>query len=213
MQIIHYPHPALRYQSVEVQQIDGTLRKVVRKMFDLMYEANGIGLAANQVGLPFRFFIVNLAARPGNSDEELVFINPVIRKRKGSVMGEEGCLSLPGLYGDVPRAEQVTIDAFDLQGEGFAMQLTDLPARVVQHESDHLEGVMFTDRIQEFDPTDAPVEALTSFEQNFKQAQAEQFFADSESLQSDLEAMAALGKIPADFLTRPVHKLVPPDLS
>ena len=80
MQIVPFPHPALRFKSVDVTQIDGTLRETVAKMFELMYEANGIGLAANQVGLPFRFFIVNLAGRKGEPDEELVFINPVITK-------------------------------------------------------------------------------------------------------------------------------------
>ena len=213
MQIVHYPHPALRFKSVDVQQIDGTLRKVVRKMFDLMYEANGIGLAANQVGLPFRFFIVNLNARPGNEDEELVFINPVLSKRKGDVVGEEGCLSLPGLYGDVQRAETITIEAFDLSGQGFAMDLDDLPARVVQHDTDHLDGIMFTDHIKEGEESDQAELELLKFVKNFRDAQADKLFVVDEALQASVQAMADSGKISADFLSTPVHKLTPPEIN
>ncbi|MCA9000151.1 MAG: peptide deformylase, partial [Planctomycetaceae bacterium] len=87
MQIVPFPHPALSYKSSEVKQIDASLRKTIAKMFELMYQANGIGLAANQVGLPFRFFIVNIAGRKGESDEELVLINQEIVCRKGQVVG------------------------------------------------------------------------------------------------------------------------------
>ncbi len=213
MQIVHYPHPALKFKSVDVQQIDGTLRKVVRNMFELMYEANGIGLAANQVGLPFRFFLVNLAARADNPDEEMVFINPVIKKRKGNEIGEEGCLSLPGLYGDVRRAEVVTIEAFDLTGQGFAMELSELPARVVQHESDHLDGVMFTDRMRDDDESAAVELKLPKFEENFRAAQQEELFADDEELLKVIQLMAQSGKIPVNFLETLVHKLDAPDFT
>ncbi len=213
MQIVHYPHPALLFKSVEIQQIDGTLRKVVRRMFELMYEANGIGLAANQVGLPFRFFLVNLAARPDSPDEELVFINPIIKKKKGSEIGEEGCLSLPGLYGDVDRAEDVTIEAFDLAGQGFAMELSELPARVVQHESDHLDGVMFTDRMREQGESEEAEIDLLKFKMNFRNAQSENLFASDDELLENVQKMAKSGKIPAEFLETPVHKLTPPKLT
>ncbi|QDT33178.1 peptide deformylase [Thalassoglobus polymorphus] len=213
MQIVHYPHPVLSFKSVDVQQIDGTLRKVVRRMFDLMYEANGIGLAANQVGLPFRFFLVNLAARPDSPDEELVFINPIIKKKKGSEIGEEGCLSLPGLYGDVDRAEEVTIEAFDLSGQGFAMELSELPARVVQHESDHLDGIMFTDRMLEQGQSEDVDIELLKFKMNFKNAQNENLFANDDELLKNVQNMAKSGKIPADFLEIPVHKMTPPQLN
>lgn len=212
MQIVHYPHPALKFKSVEVQQINGTLRKVIRRMFELMYEANGIGLAANQVGLPFRFFVVNLNARPGNDDEELVFINPVITKPKGSLVGEEGCLSLPGLYGNVHRPEKVTIEAFDLKGQGFKIELDDLQARVVQHEVDHLDGVMFTDRMHAAGDAEEVQPDLLKFDENFRKAQAEKFFADDETLLKQVKSMADSGNIPPEFLTTPVHKLTPPDL-
>ncbi|MEW4490015.1 peptide deformylase [Thalassoglobus sp. JC818] len=212
MEIIHFPHPALRFQSVDVQRIDSSLRKTIQRMFELMYEANGIGLAANQVGLPFRFFIVNLAARPDEPDEELVFINPVIRKRRGNVVGEEGCLSLPGLFGDVTRSEQVTIEAFDLSGQGFTMDLSELPARVVQHESDHLDGVMFTDRMREEANSEEVDLILPKFESNFRDAQQAGHFRTDQELEESLKEMAASGGVPAGFVETSVYRLTPPKL-
>ena len=117
-------------------------------MFDLMYEANGIGLAANQVGLPLRLFVINLAGKRGDG-EELVFLNPVVSRPKGTSSAEEGCLSLPGVYGDVVRPKQVTVDAYDLQGRQFQGEIDGLLARCVQHELDHLDGVLFIDRLTE----------------------------------------------------------------
>ena len=96
LQIVNYPHPVLRYVSRPVTEIDDGLRETVRSMFELLYAAKGVGLAANQVALPFRFFVLNLTADPAQADKEQVFINPVITKRHLSVEDEEGCLSLPG---------------------------------------------------------------------------------------------------------------------
>lgn len=213
MQIFHFPHPALRFESVDVQRIDPTLRKTIDTMFELMYEAKGIGLAANQVGLPFRFFIVNLAARPDEKDEEHVFINPVIRKRKGTEQGEEGCLSLPNLFADVKRSEEVIIEAFDLKGQGFAMELDDLAARVVQHELDHLDGVMFTDKLAEQEAEARVTEALQQFEASYKTLQSENVMDGDEVLLADLQKMAAHGGVTAEFLERPKIELRPPVIS
>ena len=121
MQIVKYGHPALRWKSKAIQSINNELRSTIREMFDLMYSAKGIGLAANQVGLPLRFFVVNVTADPLEVDEEIVFLNPRIRRRKGATTGEEGCLSLPGLYANVDRAEEIVVEAFDS---------TDVPGRV-----------------------------------------------------------------------------------
>ena len=151
MQIVHYPHPSLRWKSRAVSSVNGALRRMVREMFELMYEAKGIGLAANQVALPFRFFITNISGDPDLSDEEFVFLNPELSAQSGSTEGEEGCLSVPELYGQVKRFETITVDAYDLDGQGFAMDLDELPARVVQHETDHLDGVMFFDRMSDTD--------------------------------------------------------------
>ena len=151
MQIVHYPHPSLRWKSCPVSSVSGALRRTVQEMFELMYEAKGIGLAANQVALPFRFFIINISGDPDLADEELVFLNPELSAQSGSTEGEEGCLSVPQLYGQVKRFETITVEAYDLDGRGFAMDLDELPARVVQHETDHLDGVMFFDRMSETD--------------------------------------------------------------
>lgn len=149
MEIVHYPHPALSWKSAEITQIDDALRRTVREMFDLMYDAKGIGLAANQVALPFRFFIANLTGEKTETEEEIVFINPQIIKRKGTAVGEEGCLSLPGLYADVKRSASVVVEAFDLDGQLFSAELDDLGARAVQHEIDHLDGIMFIERLDD----------------------------------------------------------------
>ena len=148
LHIINYPHPTLRHKSKPIRRVDAELKKVVRQMFELMYEANGVGLAANQVDLPLRLFVVNLEADPEKGDE-LVFINPVLSMAKGSEEAEEGCLSLPGLYGQVTRPERIKVTSYSINGEEFVAELDGLFARVVQHETDHLDGVLFTDRMSE----------------------------------------------------------------
>ncbi|MEI8021256.1 MAG: peptide deformylase [Schlesneria sp.] len=185
MEIVLYPHPALRWKSKPIQEINEDLRRVVAEMFQLMYAAKGIGLAANQVGLPYRLFIMNLTGDPEEKDEEIVFINPEILKRKGTTEGEEGCLSFPGMYGQVKRAAKVDIEAFDLNGECFEYSLDELAARAVQHECDHLDGVLFIDRMpevgrRELDPV------VSDFETQFRRWQAEGRFASDEILKQEL---------------------------
>jgi peptide deformylase len=135
--------------SKPLKRVDAGLHKLVREMFDLMYreEHRGVGLAANQVDLPYRLFVVNLSADPDLKDEEHVFINPMLSQPKGSDEKEEGCLSLPGLYAQVRRPEKITIHAYNLQGQELHYELDDLFARVVQHETDHLDGVLLIDRL------------------------------------------------------------------
>ncbi|MCC9607252.1 peptide deformylase [Blastopirellula sp. JC732] len=147
LQVVHYPHPTLRYKSKPVKRVDADLRKIVDEMFELMYENRGIGLAANQVDLPIRLFVVNLSGTKGEG-EELVFINPVISRPKGNEEGEEGCLSLPQVYGPVKRPAEIQLDAYNLQGQLFSKRIDGMLARVVQHETDHLDGIMFFDRMQ-----------------------------------------------------------------
>ena len=194
MDIVYFPHPALRFKSRDVTQIDASFHRVVREMFELMYAAKGIGLAANQVGLPLRFFLINPSGDPAIKEEEHVFINPVIRNRKGSAVGEEGCLSLPGLYGDVRRAEEIVIEAFNLQGEGIRGTLQDLDARVCQHELDHLDGVLFIDRLSEqargeLEPKLAEMKADWNYQQQSGTAPGDQ------ELEQQLRAMAAAGRL------------------
>ncbi|MGD9720817.1 MAG: peptide deformylase [Pirellulales bacterium] len=147
LQIVQYPHPTLRRVSKPLVRVDQELLAVVREMFELMYQAKGIGLAANQVDLPYRLFVINLQSDPAATENEYVFLNPVLIDRKGNAEAEEGCLSLPGLYGDVKRSERVTLNAYDLRGQELTLDLEGLFARAVQHEIDHLDGVLFIDRL------------------------------------------------------------------
>jgi peptide deformylase len=195
MEIVKYGHPALRWKSTPLPEITPELQRTVRRMFDLMYEARGIGLAANQVGLPYRLFIVNASAEPSETEEELVFINPEIIRRKGSEEGEEGCLSLPELYGNVPRAEEILVEAYDLNGEGFGIEAEDLMARVIQHENDHLDGVLFVDRMsdsarQELEPQ------LADFAAEFERRQNEGQLPGDEQIKEQLAKMETSFEFP-----------------
>jgi peptide deformylase len=188
LEIVHYPHPALRYESRPVTRIDDDLRATVRTMFDLMYEAKGIGLAANQVALPYRFFILNITANPEQKDQEQVFINPEIVKRHASMEDEEGCLSLPGLYAKVSRARKIKVRAFDLEGKPIDLDAEELLSRAIQHETDHLSGRLFIDLLG---PT-AWVSAATKlreFEAKFRQAQASGAIPDDAELVRRLDAL------------------------
>ncbi|MCA9024915.1 MAG: peptide deformylase [Planctomycetaceae bacterium] len=187
MEIVQYPHPALRWKSSDVKRIDASMRKTIEEMFELMYAAKGIGLAANQVALPLRLFIMNETGDSQEKDAEFVFINPEITSRKGSALGEEGCLSLPELYAEVRRPNEITVEAFDLDGQGFEITLDDLPARVIQHELDHLDGVLFIDRISESAEKElAP--KLADFEIRFRNLQSSGDVPTDEEIVANLEA-------------------------
>jgi peptide deformylase len=167
LRIIQYPHPTLRHVSKPLKRVDTELHAIVREMFDLMYAANGVGLAANQVDLPYRLFIINLQSNPEAKDQEQVFINPVLTSRKGNAEAEEGCLSLPGLYADVKRPERAVLNAYDLAGQEITLELDGLFSRAVQHEIDHLDGVLFIDRLSstvEMDIKDSLVDFDVQFE-------------------------------------------------
>jgi peptide deformylase len=167
--------------SRPVVEIGPELRAAVRSMFDLMYAARGIGLAANQVALPFRFFILNLTADRAQPDQEQVFINPEIVKRHASVEEEEGCLSFPGLYAKVQRARKIRVRAYDLQGNEVDLEAEDLLGRAIQHETDHLDGKLFVDYLGPFARRSAAAK-IKEFEQSYRLAQAAgDFLADDEA--------------------------------
>jgi len=188
LEIVPHPHPALRWKSREVTRIDAELRQMVEQMFDLMYASRGIGLAANQVALPYRLFVINPTGDREEKDQEMVFINPQITRRNGSEEDEEGCLSLPEIYGPVTRATRIIVDAFDLSGQQFEVDLEDLDARVVQHEYDHIEGVMFTDRVaQSFLPKLQPL--IKDLELQFRNRQKEGTIPSDEELKAQLAAL------------------------
>lgn len=147
MRIVHYPHPALLRASKPILRVDAELRQAIREMFDLMYEHRGVGLAANQVDLPYRLFVVNVTGDAAQPEEEQVYLNPVLSSPKGSDEDEEGCLSLPEVWAPVRRPERVTVNAYNLAGEEITQELSGLPARIIQHEFDHIGGTLFVDRL------------------------------------------------------------------
>ncbi len=148
LSLVEFPHPALLRRTRPVTRLDAALRDAVAQMFEIMYASQGIGLAANQVALPYRLFVVNCAGRRGDGEEH-VFINPMLSRPRGTAVQEEGCLSLPGVRMDVRRPQKITVEAFTLDGDPVRMDLDGLLSRVVQHEFDHLEGRLFTDRLPE----------------------------------------------------------------
>ena len=116
-------------------------------MFDLMYDHEGVGLAANQVDLPYRLFVANPEGDPKETDSEAVFINPVLSGGRGLEEDEEGCLSIPGIRAPVTRNATIKIEAYDLDGNEITGELEGLMARIAQHETDHLDGTLFIDRL------------------------------------------------------------------
>ncbi len=167
LQIVHYPHPTLRHVSKPLKRVDADLRDLISQMFALMYEHEGVGLAANQVDLPYRLFVANPTGDPDNKEAEYAFINPVLKAGKGQVEGDEGCLSIPGVQAPVVRKEKITIEAYNLKGEQFVAELDGLFARIVQHETDHLDGKLFIDRLSPTQAADVRGE-LEEFEIDFQ---------------------------------------------
>lgn len=190
MQVIQYPHPTLRHKSKPLKRVDAELRSMVREMFALMYEHKGIGLAANQVDLPYRLFVINVEGDP-KKGEEHVFLNPILSNRKGSAEAEEGCLSLPGLYADVRRPEKITLNAYNLSGEEVTLDLDGLFARAVQHEVDHLDGVLFIDRLTA--TSEAKVrEAVQDFELEFANRRERKEIPDDAAITARLAELEKL---------------------
>ena len=180
MNIIQYPHPTLRYKSKPIRRVNEELKQIVSDMFDAMYEAKGIGLAANQVDLPFRLFVLNLSGKRGEG-EEMVFINPVVSSPKGSDEFEEGCLSIVGVNAVVNRPEQIHVQAYDLQGNEIDATVNGMLAKAIQHETDHLDGVLFVDRIGESSKT-AIAGELDDFELIFENERSTGNIPDDEAI-------------------------------
>lgn len=148
MKILKYPHPVLRTPAKPVMQISKELNILVGNMLDLMYRHEGLGLAAPQVGVSERVLVMNFAGTPAERAQEYVAINPVIiDMSKGYIDDREGCLSFPDLYAKIKRAKKIKVQAYNLKGELYEMVCEELPARVWQHEIDHLDGNLFIDKM------------------------------------------------------------------
>jgi peptide deformylase len=189
LELVEYPHPALARKAKPLARIDDDVRDAVTQMFDIMYEAQGVGLAANQVALPYRLFIVNVTGQRG-AGEELVFLNPALSRPRGTAVQEEGCLSLPGLRMDVRRPERVVVDAWSLDGQPIHLDLDGFLARVVQHEFDHLEGRLFTDRLPDAAALEAR-RALASMQEVFVGRQSRGECLPHDQLVARLDALEA----------------------
>ncbi|RLK47154.1 peptide deformylase [Alkalispirillum mobile] len=147
LDILVYPDPRLREVAQPVEQVDDDIRYLADDMLETMYDAKGIGLAATQVGVNQRVVVMDLVDE--GEPEPLVLINPEILSREGAAMGQEGCLSIPGFYEDVERAERIRFRALDRDGEPFEQEAEGLMAVCVQHEIDHLDGKLFVDYLSE----------------------------------------------------------------
>jgi peptide deformylase len=145
-EIVKYPDPVLERPSEPVTEFNGELQKLVDDMFESMYAAKGIGLAAPQIGIAKRLTVIDLSFQK-NPEEKIVLINPEIIFREGKQYEEEGCLSLPEIREKVSRAAKVTVRAQDVKGEWFEIDGEELLARAFQHEIDHLDGVLFFRRV------------------------------------------------------------------
>lgn len=165
LRIIHYPKPVLREKAKPVHEVNDQVRRVAVRMLQLMHQAPGVGLAAPQVGLPWRLFVAN---HTGESGDDMVFINPSLTEpARDTDVRNEGCLSLPGIEGDINRPGAITISALDIHGLPFKRSASDLEARVWQHENDHLDGILIIDRMKKIDRT-ANKRALRNLEQAAK---------------------------------------------
>ncbi len=192
LKIVNYPHPSLRHEAVPLKQIDDQVRRVAAEMLALMYENRGLGLAAPQVGLPWQLLVMNYAGDHEQKDLEGVYINPVILDRKGTQEGEEGCLSFPGLFQKVRRAKTVKAQAYNLQGQALEVEISDLPARLWQHEVDHLHAALFIDKLGPIGKL-ASRSSLREFERQYKKAQERGEIppdADIEKTLTELEKLA-----------------------
>ena len=142
--ILEYPDKRLRTAATPVETVDETLKALIVDMFHTMYEAPGIGLAATQVNVHKQLLILDISE---DRSQPMVFINPRVVAKDGSQIYQEGCLSLPGIYADVKRYNQITVQALDRDGKEFSLDADGLLAVCIQHEMDHLAGKVFVDHL------------------------------------------------------------------
>lgn len=144
--ILKYPDPRLKQVAAPVPAVTDEIRRLVDDMAETMYAAPGVGLAANQVGVLLRVFVIDIAAEDEPSDLR-VFINPEILETTGTQTWEEGCLSFPGVTEEIRRAEHVTVRALGRDGASFELEADGLLAVAIQHENDHLNGIVMLDKL------------------------------------------------------------------
>ncbi len=146
LEILQYPDPRLTIPAQRVEKIDGATRKLIEDMTETMYAAPGVGLAATQVDVHKQIVIIDVSE---DRSDLRVFINPEITRREGQAVNQEGCLSVPGIYDNVERAESVTVTALDRNGARFTLNASGLLATCIQHEVDHLYGRVFVEHLSD----------------------------------------------------------------
>ncbi|MDX6712605.1 MAG: peptide deformylase [Blastocatellia bacterium] len=144
LKIVHYPDPVLLQVGRPVSVFDEKLKKLVDDMFDTLYEARGVGLAAPQVGVSQRLFVMDCSVGK-DPEQKMVLINPEVLRVEGNQNGEEGCLSFPGIYFPVDRSLRAVVRAQNINGEEFEVDRMELTARCMLHETDHCDGIVFID--------------------------------------------------------------------
>ncbi|MEM7676415.1 MAG: peptide deformylase [Myxococcota bacterium] len=159
-EILTCPDPRLAQKSTPVETVDDEIKQLIEDMFETMYTAEGVGLAAPQVGITKRVIVVDCGPRGEEAQESpllpvepLAIVNPVVTAKEGRITWEEGCLSIPGFVDDVERAAVITVEGLDREGNPLSMQAEGLLAVCIQHEIDHLEGVLFVDRLSRLKQT------------------------------------------------------------
>jgi peptide deformylase len=146
LEILQYPDPRLNKPAERVEKIDAATKKLVEDMAETMYAAPGVGLAATQVDVHKQIIVIDVSE---DHSDLRVFINPEITRREGLAVNQEGCLSVPGIYDNVERAESATVTALDKNGSRFTLNASGMLATCIQHEMDHLEGKVFVERLSE----------------------------------------------------------------
>jgi peptide deformylase len=170
--VVFYPDPVLRKVAKPVEAFDEDLRATVQAMFDLMYRSEGCGLAAPQTGLERRILVLNPTGDPAQKEHELALVNVTITDRSGPLtLLDEGCLSFPQMYAEIKRPERCKVVAHDVHGNRFEAEYSGFLARVVQHEYDHLEGVLLVDRMSPADKARNKA-ALSDLVERYRRSQA-----------------------------------------
>jgi peptide deformylase len=146
LEILQYPDPRLNTPAQRVEKIDAATRKLIDDLSATMYAANGVGLAATQVDIHKQIIVIDVS---DDHSDLRVFVNPELIRREGTAVNQEGCLSLPGIYDNVERAESITITALDRNGSRFTLNASGMLATCIQHEMDHLQGKIFVDYLSE----------------------------------------------------------------
>ena len=151
LEMVYYPDPRLGQKSATVTKYTAEFKALVPQMFEAMYRHRGIGLAGPQVGVMQRILVANLSGDPKRRGEEQVFLNPRIVKRSGTMLEEEGCLSLPGLSAKIKRAAEVSVEWLDPDGKEYSAEVDTLAAKLFQHEIDHLDGILMIEKMSAAD--------------------------------------------------------------